>query len=168
MPGDDAPARKAEAGPLILERFVPYRLSVLANTVSRAIAREYQARFGLSIPEWRVLAVLGRFAPLAASCVCARTEMDKVRVSRAVARLLEAGLIERRTDPEDRRRRLLSQTRAGADIYRRIVPLALGREAALTEVLSAEELAQLDRLLDKLQRRANGIAASEGARPPET
>ncbi|MFQ5972786.1 MAG: MarR family winged helix-turn-helix transcriptional regulator [Alphaproteobacteria bacterium] len=162
MAARHAPARKVEAGPLILERFVPYRLSVLANTVSRAIAREYQARFGLSIPEWRVLAVLGRFAPLTASGVSTRTEMDKVRVSRAVARLLKADLIERRTDPEDRRRGLLSHTRAGADIYRRIVPLARGREAALIEVLSSEEVAQLDRLLDKLQRRADRIATTAG------
>ena len=95
MPDSDRGDRSTSgtgAHDLVLEHFVPYRLSVLANTVSRTIAAEYQARFGLSIPEWRVMAVLGRYAPLSASGICERTAMDKVRVSRAVSRLL--GFIE--------------------------------------------------------------------------
>ncbi len=150
----------AEKGPeevasLALERFVPYRLSVLANTVSRSIADEYAQRFGLTVPEWRTLAVLGRFAPLTASGVCARTAMDKVRVSRAVARLTSAGLLRRRTDAEDRRRVMLEMSGAGREVYRQIVPLALAREAELLAALSATEVKQLDCLIEKLQARVD-------------
>ena len=154
------PNRDRAAQPLVLEHFVPYRLSVLANTVSRTIAREYQARFGLSIPEWRIMAVLGRYAPLAASGVCERTAMHKVRVSRAVSRLLVLGLIERKADPTDGRRGLLRHSRAGAAIYRKIAPLALAREHDLLSALTAAEQDQLDALLGKLQTRAAAIAAA--------
>src|SRR5512147_221812 len=91
-------AATAEGAPLALDRFLPYRLSVLANTVSTSIARVYARRFGLSVPEWRVMAVLGMSPPLTAGDVCGRTAMDKVRVSRAVARLLRGGLLDRRVD----------------------------------------------------------------------
>ncbi len=146
------------APPLALERFVPYRLSVLTNTVSRTIAEEYGARFGLTIAEWRILAVLGRFAPLTAKGVVGRTAMDKVRVSRAVARLLDRGLIVRATDPADRRRANLRLSHKGRRIYEQIVPLARRREAALLDCLSPAERAQLDALLAKLQARAEGMA----------
>ena len=80
-----------------LERLLPYRLSVLSNRVSNAISSEYQRRFGLAITEWRVMAVLGRYPGLSAREVTERTAMDKVAVSRAVARLLERGFIQRET-----------------------------------------------------------------------
>ncbi len=153
---DDGP----EKVQLALERFVPYRLSVLANTVSRSIANEYAQRFGLSVPEWRILAVLGRFAPLTASGVCGRTAMDKVAVSRGVARLTKAGLLKQRTDMEDRRRVLLEMSRAGRGVYREIVPIALAREADLLAVLDGEEVAVLDRLMEKLQGRAEVLAGA--------
>lgn len=136
---------------LALEHFLPYRLSVLTNTISAKIAGEYGARFGLSIPEWRTLAVLGRFAPLTASGVVARTAMDKVQVSRAVARLLDGGLLERTVDPDDRRRAPLRLSRKGRRIYEQIVPLALRREAELLACLDAREKRQLDALLARLQ-----------------
>ncbi|MHA1567315.1 MAG: MarR family winged helix-turn-helix transcriptional regulator [Alphaproteobacteria bacterium] len=152
------PKNGPESVQLALERFVPYRLSVLANTVSRSIANEYAQRFGLSVPEWRILAVLGRFAPLTASGICARTAMDKVAVSRGVARLTKAGLLKRRTDKDDRRRVLLEMSRAGRGVYRDIVPLALAREADLLAALSVEEVRQFDRLMEKLQGRADALA----------
>ena len=157
------PKDSPETVQLALERFVPYRLSVLANTVSRSIANEYAQRFGLTVPEWRVLAVLGRFAPLTASGVCARTAMDKVAVSRAVARLTQSGLLKRRTDKADRRRVLLEMSRAGLRVYREIVPLALAREADLLAALDNREVAQLDRLMEKLQVRADGLAGGSVA-----
>ena len=142
---------------LALEHFLPYRLSVLSNTISAQIAGEYGARFGLTIPEWRTLAVLGRFAPLTATGVVARTAMDKVRVSRAVSRLLADGLLERAVDPADRRRAPLRLSRKGRRIYEQIVPLALRREAELLACLNATETKQLDRLLAKLQAQADGM-----------
>jgi len=152
---ETADAEAEDAGALRLEDFLPYRLSVLANTVSRGIARQYADRFGLSIPEWRVMAVLGRFAPLSAGEVCERTRMDKVRVSRAVARLSDAGLIARRADAADRRRGLLRLSPAGRAVHREIVPLARAREAELLAALDPQESAQLDALVAKLQHRAD-------------
>ena len=153
-----AGTRKSAAkapGRLVLEDFLPYRLSVLTNRISHAIAREYGARFGLSIAEWRVMAVLGRFAPASANEVSERTAMDKVRVSRAVARLKRSGLIVAATDKADRRRSALRLSGPGRRIYRRIVPLALGLEAELIGALTPTERATLDGLLAKLHARAD-------------
>jgi len=136
---------------LALERFIPYRLSVLSNTVSRTIARIYAHRFELAVADWRVMAVLGQQAPLSAREVCALTAMDKVRVSRAVGRLIARKLVERATSDRDRRVSVLSLSAAGQSIYREVVPLALDAEANLLKGLSKQEQSQLDRLLDKLR-----------------
>jgi DNA-binding MarR family transcriptional regulator len=144
---------------LALESFLPYRLSVLTNRVSRGLARTYAERFGLSVPEWRVLAVLGRFPNLSANEVAERSAMDKVMVSRAVARLLRAGLLTRESDRRDRRRSVLTFTATGAAVYGRIVPLALAYQENLLAALSADEVAALDRLIAKLDRR---VAAGAG------
>jgi len=145
----------ADAGDsLILERFLPYRLSVLMLRISNAIARSYERRFDLSVPEWRVMAVLGRFGPLSAMGVGEKTQMDKVRVSRAVARLVSAGRVSRRIDPADRRRAVLALTAAGRAIHRQIVPHAERVEARLLAGLTEDERVTLDRLIDKLEARA--------------
>ena len=88
--------------PLKLEEFLPYRFSILAKRLSDTLAREYADRFGLTIPEWRVMAVLGHDGDLSASGICDRTLMDKVTVSRAVARLVEQGRLASRVDAADR------------------------------------------------------------------
>lgn len=145
-------ATPAASGPaqLDLEHFLPYRLSVLSNRLSNAIARSYQQRFGLSVTEWRVLAVIGRYPGVSAGEVAERTAMDKVAVSRAVGSLLAAGRIGRDTHGEDRRRSVLRLTPAGEAIHAEVVPLALGYERALLSALDAGERATLARLLDKL------------------
>ena len=76
--------RSSAGDDLHLDRFIPYRLSVLTNTVSMIIAGAYEREFGLSIPQWRVIAVLARYPDLSAVEVAERTAMDKVAVSRAV------------------------------------------------------------------------------------
>jgi len=139
---------------LHLERFLPYRLSVLSNTVSSAIAAAYFMNFGLSIPEWRVMAVLAANPGLSAAEVTARTAMDKVAVSRAVSSLLAAGRLQRTTAPTDRRRTHLSLTRAGSRVYARVVPMALEYERDLVAPLSARDRATLDRLVRVLLGRA--------------
>jgi DNA-binding MarR family transcriptional regulator len=141
-----------------LENFVPYRLSVLSNTVSDAIAALYRERFGLAIPEWRCLAVLFRYAPLSAGKVAARTAMDKVQVSRAIAGLVAKGLALQATDRSDRRRAKLALSAAGRRMHDEIIPLARGAEARLLDGLDAGERAQLDRLLGKLERQAEALA----------
>jgi DNA-binding MarR family transcriptional regulator len=120
---------------LVLERFLPYRLSVLTNRVSSAIARRYSERFDLTIPEWRAMAVMGGTQGLSASEVAARTAMDKVRVSRAIARLVDKKHVQRLTDNADARVTRLSLTVKGRAIYDKIVPLALTLEAVLLEAL---------------------------------
>ena len=149
---------------LRLEQFLPYRLSVLSNRTSSAIAREYSQRFDLTVTEWRVMAVLGRFAGLSANQVAQRTAMDKVAVSRAVARLLDSGRLLREFDDDDRRRSVLKLSEAGYAVYDQIVPLALGFERHLLQGMSDEERALLFRLLDRLDElelRAEGDAPAE-------
>ena len=151
-----------EDGVLALEQFVPFRLSVLSNRMTRAVARVYSRRFRLSAPEWRTMAVLGRYGAMAASSVVERTAMDKVRVSRAVARLQRLGHITRRTDPEDRRRAILDLTPGGASIYRQVVPLVLAIETELLGELSAEERTSLQNAIGKLEARVAHMPASDG------
>jgi DNA-binding MarR family transcriptional regulator len=142
----------------MLERFLPYRLSVLSNTVSKAIAKLYADRFGITIPEWRVMAVLGRFGPSSAAEICAATAMDKVQVSRALHRLSESRLITRHTDKADRRRATVEMTAKGRTVYDEIVPLARSREGLLLQGLSPDEQKQLDHLLKKLAAQAGMLA----------
>ncbi|HET6603132.1 MAG TPA: MarR family winged helix-turn-helix transcriptional regulator [Xanthomonadaceae bacterium] len=135
---------------LELERFLPYRLSVLSNTISQAIARIYAERFELGVTEWRVMAVLGRYPGLSANQVAERTAMDKVAVSRAVARLLQAGRVECERHGDDRRRSVLRLSEAGYAVYDQIVPLALDHERRLLAGFSDQEQKALDRILRKL------------------
>lgn len=133
-----------------LEEFLPYRLSVLANYVSQGIARIYAERFGLSITEWRVIAILGRFENIPAATVAERSAMDKVAVSRAVRRLLDAKLIQRREGSDDRRAKPLALTESGRHVYAQIAPAALAFEERLLDSLSATERRSLDQILAKL------------------
>ena len=147
-----SPPRKvnADAG-LVLEDFVPYRLSVLSNRISARIAELYQTEFALSVTEWRIIAVLGRFHGLSANDVAARTAMDKVTVSRTVARLLERKLLKRKTDAVDRRKTVLDLSAAGAKLHARIAPLALELEARLLSGFNTLEREALEALFEKLE-----------------
>ena len=139
---------------LILEDFLPYRLSILSNTVSSTIASTYDKRFGLSIPEWRLIAVLGRFPGLSAVEVAERTLMDKVAVSRAVSKLLKSGRIDRQFADADRRRSILNLTEEGRKVHDEIAPMALKFEEDLLHGLSEEEIRTLNVLTERLLARA--------------
>ncbi len=139
---------------LDLEHFLPYRLSVLSNTVSMALAGAYARRFGLSIPQWRVIAVLARNPGLSAASVAERTAMDKVAVSRALAALVRTGRVRRTIARKDRRRSVLTLTARGREVYTRIVPYALEYERRLISELAPSEQSLLDAVLHRLQRRA--------------
>jgi DNA-binding MarR family transcriptional regulator len=149
---------------LQLEHFLPYRLSVLANTISGSLAGAYARRFELRIPEWRVLAVLGNYPGSSARQVAERTAMDKVAVSRAIASLIDRGRVERRTDPADRRRSVLSLTSRGQRLLARIAPLARQYEQRLVSQLCPEDQATLDRLLATLLARARELPGDDGQR----
>jgi len=150
-----APAT-AEHAPLQLEHFLPYRLSILSNTISQAIADDYQRRYDISVTEWRVMAVLARFEGLSAREVAERTAMDKVAVSRALARLVEAGRVDRATHDNDKRRSVLSLTEAGWAMHDEVAPMARAREREVLAKLDVEEQRWLTRILDKLQEAGNG------------
>ena len=139
---------------LQLDRFVPYRLSVLSNIVSMSIAHAYQRDFALSIPEWRVVAVLARFPNLSAIEVAERTAMDKVAVSRAVRSLVASRRVVRSFDKGDRRRSILRLSAHGKSVYTRVAPRALSYEKKLLNALSASDRRALDRLISRLIERA--------------
>ncbi|WP_374763687.1 MarR family winged helix-turn-helix transcriptional regulator [Yunchengibacter salinarum] len=137
--------------PLRLARFLPYRLSILSNRISGAIAEGYEERFQLSLPEWRVMAILGEEPDLSAGDVAQRTAMDKVAVSRAVRKLLDAGRLERHFSPDDKRRSVLALSPKGQAIYDDVVPIAQAYEDNIRAQMSDEEWRLLNDLLDRLE-----------------
>ncbi len=122
--------------------------------MSRLIARAYERRFGLKIPQWRLIAVLADEGPLTQQALCGRTVMDKVTVMRAARGLLCRGLVRRVPNYADGRSHRLVLTRSGARIYREIVPLALEHETQLLQGFGVQDTRRLDRLLRRLEARA--------------
>ena len=135
---------------MTLATFLPYRLNVAAARASDGLARIYGERFGIGIPEWRVLATLGEFGPVTATAIGAHAHMGKVKVSRAAATLGSRGLLARTPHAEDRREAFLVLTPAGRAMYEEIVPLAQDYATRLAAGLTAQELATLDDLLERL------------------
>ena len=144
---------------LILEKFLPYRLSVLSHTISANIARVYEKRFGVSIPEWRVIAILGRFPGLSAVEVADRTLMDKVAVSRAVTKLIKNGRIDRQFADADRRRSILNLSEEGRNVHNEIAPLALQFERELLQDISEEDYEIFNSILERLLSKAHLLAS---------
>ncbi len=144
---------------LILEDYLPYRLAVLSSTVSATVARAYDKRFGVSIPEWRVIAVLGRFPGLSAVEVAGRTLMDKVAVSRAVTKLIKNGRIDREFADTDKRRSILNLSEEGKRLHDEIAQLALQFERDLLQGFSNEEIEDLNSIMERLLARASLIGS---------
>ncbi|MBS0333584.1 MAG: winged helix-turn-helix transcriptional regulator [Proteobacteria bacterium] len=154
---------QAREGELKLDAYLPYRLSVASNAVSGLIARAYQDRFGLTVPQWRLICVLAEDGGLTQNQLVARTVMDKVTVSRAAQGLLNRHLVARSDHHADGRSHVLALSPQGASLYAEIAPLALAYEAALISGLSPEEVAMVKRLLSRLQQAAGQLG---GERPP--
>ena len=156
----------ADAGgeSLVLDSYLPYRLSVASNAVSGLIARAYEDRFALSIPQWRLICVLAEDGGLSQVQIVARTVMDKVTVSRAAQGLVKRRLIGRSQNKSDGRSHVLALTPAGRSLHAEIAPLALAYEAALIAGLAPEEVTLLKRLLARLQAAA-GQLSGEGSPP---
>lgn len=155
------PNNVAASSALNLNCFLPYRLSVLTNRISGAIARHYSDRFDLTVPEWRTMAVLGESSELSAGEVAARTAMDKVQVSRAIARLVALKRVRRLRDGGDARVTRLSLTAKGRAIYDEIVPLALSLEELLLSALSPTERTSLETVIAKLGRQVALLGAAD-------
>lgn len=147
-----------------LADFLPYLLSVTTNAVSDMIASEYRARFGLKIPEWRVMAVLGDAGPQTQRSLVGATRMDKVAVNRACKVLVDRGLVTRSPNADDGRSHHIELTAAGRAIHGEIMPLALGMERRLFASLSAAERKDFKALLARITAR---VAELEGSAEPK-
>lgn len=134
---------------LELENFLPYRLYRLADLVSREFAGIYKGRFGLTRPEWRVLAGLGQHGTMTASALGKQSAMHKTKVSRAVAELARRRWLTRKPDEKDRRIEHLSLTKVGLLAYSEMVPLAKAFEVALLRRIGERDTFKL---LDNLRR----------------
>ncbi|MBU1375459.1 MAG: MarR family winged helix-turn-helix transcriptional regulator [Alphaproteobacteria bacterium] len=150
---------------LKLDSYLPYRLSVASNAVSGLIARAYEDRFALTVPQWRLLCVLAEDGRLSQVQIVARTVMDKVTVSRAAQGLVKRRLIGRSQNTSDGRSHVLTLTPEGRGLHAEIAPLALAYEAALIAGLAPEEVTLLKRLLGRLQSAAGQLAGEAPSSP---
>ena len=161
-----APAGLApsEAPVLRLEEFLPHRLNVLSSLVSQALTRVY-GRYGIGIPEWRVLVTLGENGVLTGKVVGAQTHMHKTKVSRAVAQLEERKFLTRRANRADLRESFLSLTPAGRAVYEELAPSALACMDRLAEVVAIADRPAFDRAVKQLTKRsAELVAEAEDAK----
>ena len=142
---------------LRLDDFLPYQLSVASNAVSSAIARTYEVLFGLRVPEWRLVAVLAEQEGVTQQALVARTEMDKMTVSRAAQALVSRGLVTRVTHGKDKRSHALTLSEEGRALYAQIAPKALELEQKLLKELGAAEVAQLKSTLAKLKSASHAL-----------
>lgn len=143
--------------PLRLEEFLPYRLNYVAAEVSQALSEIYGRRFGISIPEWRVIATLGQFGSTTARDIGQHSRMHKTTVSRAVTTLEKRKLVTRRANRDDLREAFLALTDSGMQIYHQVAPLARAFSDALCGGFSPEERVAIDSLLSRLSERLAGI-----------
>ncbi|MGB5078871.1 MAG: MarR family winged helix-turn-helix transcriptional regulator [Sphingorhabdus sp.] len=142
---------------LKLAEFLPYQLSITSNAVSDLISRAYRGRFGLKIPEWRLMAVLGEINAATQRELVAATAMDKVTVNRASKALEDRGLIGRAPNIADGRSHHLALTQTGRELYEQIVPLALSVEAELEKILGSGEAKVLEQMLSQLRGRISEL-----------
>ena len=144
-----------------LSDFLPYRLSITSNAVSGRIALEYRQRFGLSVPEWRVMAVLGDSGPLTQRELTSLTVMDKVAVNRACKVLEDRALVSRQPNAHDGRSHLLELTPTGRRMHDEIMPLALEMERRLFSTFTEEEIATFRSLLGRVRDEAADLDADD-------
>jgi DNA-binding MarR family transcriptional regulator len=138
---------------LDLFRFVPFRLNRLAAEVSAALSSEYQQRYGLDIPEWRVLATLGfRNDACTAQYIAHCTRTHKSTISRAVTALMTRQLVERVENRDDRREFALRMTRKGNALYQELIPRLLRKEQDIMSCLSAAERKDFARMLGEIEK----------------
>ncbi len=142
-----------------LDDFIPYQLSTASNAVSDLISNEYKSRFGLKIPEWRVMAVLGSRGASTQRQLVEATLMDKVTVNRAVKTLVDRELLGRSPNNADGRSHHLLLSQTGRDLYDQIMPAAEVMEKKIMTVLTAEDQRQLSAMLAKIKQSADAIAA---------
>lgn len=124
-----------------LSQFLPYQLAAAAERVSRDFAEIYRREFGITIPEWRVLAHLAQAGEVSVRDIENRVAMEKSKVSRAASRLEAAGYVAKRANTGDRRLVSLSLTDEGHALMERLIPLALDYQARLQAQLGPQSAA---------------------------
>lgn len=152
-------ATRGDDAPLKLEQFLPYRLNVVASVVSQALSRLYATRYGIGVPEWRVLVTLGQYGMMTGKDVGFHSHMHKTKVSRAVAQLEMRKLLARRANRADLRESFLSLTPAGRAIYEDLAPIALDFAERLSNVIDPADREAFERALDRLIESSAKIAA---------
>ena len=144
--------------------FVPFRLNRLAAEVSTALSGEYRERYGLDIPEWRVLATLGfRSGACSAQYIAHCTRTHKSTISRAVATLMMRRLVERVENKDDRREFVLRMTRKGKALYEELIPRLLRKEQEIMSCLTTAEQRVFARMLGKIEKSLDLVQAGEQA-----
>lgn len=144
-----------------MQEFIPYKLAVVANRLSQSIGSLFEKKYGIQIPEWRILMALHSCGPLAPNEVVEHTSMDKGCVSRAQRRLVELGLIAASDDPRDGRRLVLFLTRKGAGMCAAIIPAARETESWSLSVLPERERQALDKALSRLLLRSQELRVTD-------
>ncbi len=155
-------AKLGDQAPLKLEHFLPYQLNVVSSLVSQALSRVYARRYGIGVPEWRVVVTLGQHGVMTAKAIGAHTHMHKTKVSRAVALLEKRRLVARRANRQDMREAFLSLTAAGRTMYEEVAPHALEFAHRLTDILSPSDREAFDRALKQLTTRSAELIAEIG------
>lgn len=146
---------------LDLFKFVPFRLNRLGAEVSAALSSEYRERYGLDIPEWRVIATLGfRNEACSAQYIAQCTRTHKSTISRAVTSLMERQLVERVENEDDRREFRLRMTPRGTALYEELIPRLLRREQEILSCLSTQERKDFAKLLGKIEDSLGLVQAS--------
>jgi DNA-binding MarR family transcriptional regulator len=168
--GDDLAAAEqklADHAALKLEHFLPYQLNVVSSLVSQALSRVYARRYGIGVPEWRVLVTLGQYGVMTAKTIGAHTYMHKTKVSRAVALMEKRRLLIRRANRDDMREAFLSLTAAGRTMYEEVAPHALDFTRRLTEILTPGDREAFNRALKQLTARSSQLVAEAGSENEE-
>ena len=163
-PEEGAAAGRGDNAPLKLESFLPYRLNVVASLVSQALSRIYASRYGIGVPEWRVLVTLGQYRVMTGKAVGEHSHMHKTKVSRAVGELERRKLLVRRENRADRREAFLTLTPAGRAIYNDLAPGALDFAHRLFETVDPADRAAFERAVTRLTERSRILTAESTAK----
>ena len=153
---------KKSGDPRLLRGLLSHRVLVLSNTLARAASRYYPQRFKVRLAEWRVIDALHAGRGITANQISQWLQTDKAWVKRSVDRLIASGYVRRRPDPEHGRRLLLTLTAKGERAYTAIAAAAQRRHDNVLKALTAEERQTLERILAKLQTRAEEMLGEQG------
>lgn len=162
-PANRAKTQRAGEKPVLdLRGFVPYQLTFLAGSVSRALGGVMESRFGLNSAQWRIMAILGTFAPLSTFEIASRTSLEKSAVSRTISELIARGLIARAVNPTDRRLLMLRFSPKGRQLFERMADVGLEYERFLLSHVSDDLRVSLAKTLSVLHEASLEYEAANG------